>query len=455
MTELPGERRTRLVSYGGDDASCGLVAPASIGELADLLVRAGRAGRRLTFRGGGCAFDTQSLNTDLVVSLDRLRGMWFSDDAARVQVAGGEPWGGVVRAALRRGRIPPVLVTTETASAAGTASGNCVSRWSPIHGQDGDHVQGLELVTVRGERLRLTRDDDAFFGVTGGLGYLGAIASVDLKLIENPHDQVETRVVAAGPIAEVLAACAPASLPPGGEVTAFAALLPDLRRGMAYQSRYVSGERLRPYGSVHQPRSIVRLIGELLLRTHLGARVIWKLGWLTRKARYVDPILDYTFFMDGNVRARRFGRRLGFEMRVLQQTFVVPVEAGGELIERARRLFCEARLVPMMADVLYCPSDRALLSATHELDGFVASFAFAPRTAGRLARTRDAFVRLSKACRELGGRVHLTKHVHAEPGDLAAMYERTLPRFRELKRRLDPDGLIRNAFLERVFPDLA
>lgn len=108
----------------------------------------------------------------------------------------------------------------------------------------------------------------------------------------------------------------------------------------------------------------------------------------------------------------------------------------------------------MLSDVLYCPSDRALLSATHGLEGFVVSFAFSPRTRDRLARVRAALVQLSKDCRRLGGRVRLAKNVHADAGDLAAMYEATLPRFRELKRRLDPDGLIRNEFLERVFPSL-
>jgi decaprenylphospho-beta-D-ribofuranose 2-oxidase len=69
-------------------------------------------------------------------------------------------------------------------------------------------------------------------------------------------------------------------------------------------------------------------------------------------------------------------------------------------------------------------------------------------------RIHGALVQLSRACRALGGRVRLTKNVHADPEDLAAMYAQTLPRFRELKRRLDPDGLIRNEFLNRVFPSL-
>lgn len=449
-----GEHRAWIASYGGEGASCGLIAPASTDELARVLAWASAAGRRIAFRGGGCAFDTQSLNRDLVVSLDRLRGLWFSDDAAKVEAGAGEPWGALVRAAHLRGRMPPVVVTTERASAAGTTSGHCVSRWTPIHGADCEQIQAVELVTARGRRLRLTRSDDAFFGVTGGLGYLGAIASVEVMLLPNPHDQVETRLVAAGATSEVLAACAPAQLPASGDVTAYGVLHPDLRRGLAYQARYVSGQRPRPFRAVHQPRSALRLLGELLLVTHTGARLVGELAYRLRGDHHVDSLLDYTFFMDGDVRFRRLGRRLGLQLRIVQQSFVVPVAAAAELIERARRVFGAAAVVPMLSDVLYCRSDRALLSATHGLDGFVVSFAFSPRTRGRLARIQDALVRLSKACRALGGRVRLVKNVHADPDDLAAMYAATLPRFQALKRALDPDGVIRNEFLERVFPSL-
>jgi decaprenylphospho-beta-D-ribofuranose 2-oxidase len=183
--------------------------------------------------------------------------------------------------------------------------------------------------------------------------------------------------------------------------------------------------------------------------------VIAELAYRFHRARCVDTLLDYTFCMDGDTRFRTLGRRLGFALRFVQQSFAVPAEACAELLERARREFRAAGIVPMLIDVLHCPADRALLSATYGRDGLVVSFAFSPRTDGRLARIRGALVRLSRACRALGGRVRLGKSVHADPDDLAAMYEATLPRFRALKCRLDPDGLIRNEFLGRVFPSLA
>jgi decaprenylphospho-beta-D-ribofuranose 2-oxidase len=321
---------------------------------------------------------------------------------------------------------------------------------------------------MRGARLRLTAgahagrggegdggdDDEALAGVCGGLGYLGAIAEVELPLAPMPHAQIETEVVAAGGAAEVLAACAPDRLPTDGVTTGYGVLHADLRRGLAYRARPVSGRAPRPYLAVHQPRSALRLLGELLLLTHAGAPLVSELAYRLHRERYVDDLLDYTFFMEGDARLRLAGRRLGLGLRIVQQSFAVPVDAAGELIERARRGFAAHALVPMLSDVLYCPADRALLSATYRRGGFIVSFAFSPRTRARHARIGVALRELSAVCRQLGGRVRLGKHVHAAPDELAAMYEDALPRFARLKRRLDPDGLLRNEFLERVFPGL-
>lgn len=466
MSALAGERRVRLASYGGEVRAGGWLQPASAEELAAVLGDASRAGRRVTFRGGGCAFDTQGLNTDLMISLERLGELRFAEERGemRVVAGGGVRWGELVRATHRRGGLPPVIVTTEQASVAGTTSSNAVSRWSPVRGPDAAHVRAVELVTMRGERLRLSADDgdsdnddndELLAGVCGGLGYLGAIASVELPLVPTPHDQIETQVVAAGATAAVLAACAPAHLPTDGVSTRYGVLHADLRRGLAYQARPVSGQTPRRYLAVHQPRSALRLLGELLLLTHAGSPLVSELAYRLHRDRYVDPLFDYTFFMEGDARLRLAGRRLGWGLRIVQQSFVVAVDDAAELIERARRCFAAHEIVPMLSDVLYCPADRALLSATRGRGGFVVSFAFSPRTAGRHARVCAALTRLASVCRQLRGRIRLGKHVHAAPEDLAEMYAEALPRFSRLKRRLDPDGLLRNEFLERTFPGIS
>ena len=63
-----------------------------------------------------------------------------------------------------------------------------------------------------------------------------------------------------------------------------------------------------------------------------------------------------------------------------------------------------------------------------------------------------AFTDLSDMLWErFGGRTHLVKNVFADPATLAQMYGESAVRFFELKRELDPAGLLRNEFLERNF----
>ncbi|HMJ09876.1 MAG TPA: FAD-binding protein, partial [Polyangiaceae bacterium] len=176
----PAELRT----YAGERVHCELLEPEDTDELVSMLQVASRARRRVTFRGHGQSLDTQSLNTDLVIGLRRLTELEFAEDPVVVSVGAGVSTGELARAAFARGVFPAVLVTTSSASIAGTVSSNCVSRFTPTRGQEGDHVLGLELVTPQGERLRCSRDHEAdvFHGVIGGLGYLGCITRVTLEL---------------------------------------------------------------------------------------------------------------------------------------------------------------------------------------------------------------------------------------------------------------------------------
>jgi hypothetical protein len=94
------------------------------------------------------------------------------------------------------------------------------------------------------------------------------------------------------------------------------------------------------------------------------------------------------------------------------------------------------------------------MSSSFELDGFLLTLGFEISNQARLEAVKSALVSLSAHCRRLGGRVHFVKSVHASPDDLEAMYAETLPVFADLKRRLDPRGVLRNEFLERTLPRL-
>jgi FAD/FMN-containing dehydrogenase len=231
----------------------------------------------------------------------------------------------------------------------------------------------------------------------------------------------------------------------------------DNGRGAVYRSWYTRGLPYRPY-LVFRPGSWLRiLLGMLATFTPIG-RIGWTIAWwyVLRDAReeivFVNDALDYTFFMDANVKEKNLAERLGFGQPVIQQTFVVPPDRTAAFLDEIPELMARERIAPTLIDILYMHEDRTTMSASHGREGFACTLSFEDiRDETRRARVIDALYELSERCHAHGGRVHLTKNVFARPDTLARMYGEQLTRFLEVKRALDPDGILQNRFFERVF----
>ena len=175
-------------------------------------------------------------------------------------------------------------------------------------------------------------------------------------------------------------------------------------------------------------------------------------------SEYRNDIEGFTFFMDGNARAKRIAGRLGFTLKNAQQTFVVPAEPDRlvEWLDFADGFLRERNLRPTLHDVLYLPKDMPFpLSASADRAGYAVSYAFETSNSKTLARTQEAFSDLADALWEkFGGRVYLVKNVFAKQETLAKMYGEHATSFVTLKRELDPAGILRDDFLERTFGEM-
>ncbi|HRG97598.1 MAG TPA: FAD-binding oxidoreductase [Polyangiaceae bacterium] len=498
-----------LHSYGEVSRSRSEVYhPATVEELRVLLAELSASGeRRVTFRAGGCSLDAQSLNDDVVIFLDRLDEIVVRDDPAEptVTVGAGARWGDIARALEAVGLVPFVAVSTSRATAGGTASADCISRFSSSIGKESTFIRQVSVLTLDGVLHEVSRDsasaDDRalFHAVIGGFGYLGVIVRLTYAVWRPPAPgfprtplRVSTLVKKCGDLRSFvrpLADHAPRPAPRAGKLganttyalhdiahgfferaaasaaegspddpTAFYGVVcpGGAPRGLVFESRYVRSDTLRPMLQ-HVPAHPLRFLAEWTARgRHTGPLFWWATYEMFDEAPYLDDLLGYTFFMDGNVRTRALERRLGMTTFTLQQTYVIPFspEALREFLSDALELLDARGLVPLLFDVLYIPGDDALLSASRRLDGFAVTLAFETGRRSDLPLREDALRELSHACLAAGGRVHLGKTVCATPGVLRGMYAGALGELRSLKDRYDPKRVLGNRFLEERFPEL-
>jgi decaprenylphospho-beta-D-ribofuranose 2-oxidase len=473
--------------------------PQEVDQLRRIFDYARTGGHRVTLRAGGHSFDAQSLGTDVVVSMTSFDGIEVHRDQRTVRVGPGATWGSIVAKLKRNCLMPAITVTTEHATAGGTLSGDCLSRFSPAYGKEGTWVKGFELLTTDGRLLRCTPprkhappsqwtdEERAFCGVIGGLGYLGAVVAITYRVLSvgecDGRIGVRTKVCQTDTFAGLAKALVPITQKMVSEdsdptdermhdaiYSAMAIGRDGREQTLLFTSTITTSHERHPM-ALYQPKRAMRIVVEWLMRVPFFCSLIWRFAFrflYKNNSRYVDDLDGFTFFLDGNTRAKRLGRRLGFKMATVQQTFVVPshpVAEGGwdksrddlvEWLEDTHEFLQQRDLTPTLQDVLYLPKDLPfLMSASADRAGFAVSYAFETSKADTLARAEAAFVELADVLwTRFGGRVYLVKNVFAKQATLADMYGDNAREFFRLKRELDPDAILCNDFLERTFGDL-
>jgi len=479
--------KEKLGCYSGlYSAEAEVRAPADVDELRAIFVEAADSGRRVTFRAGGHSFDGQSLGEDLVVSMLGMDSIEVLDER-RMRVGPGATWGSILETLKPLGLVPAVTVTTEHATAGGTLSGDCLSRFSPSYGKEGEWIESFDLLTPAGDlitctppakdEMPATKEERAFCGTIGGLGYLGAVVSITYRLLPAPGrgDEVAVRTIVrkSAPFRDLATDLVPTakrtyledSDPSDPEkLDAIWSALDtrgDGTKSALFFTSTFAATRTRRRMALHRPKLLLRVLVEWLMRIPFASKLMWRfyVRFLFKDGdEYLDDLEGFSFFMDGNARAKRIGKKLGFKMQNAQQTFIVPSDADGlvEWLEFAHEYLLERDLTPTLNDVLFVPRDRPfLLSASNNQPGFAVSYAFETSNQGRLERAKQAFDELADILWEkFHGRVYLVKNVFAKPATLAAMYGDHAVEFFRLKRELDPQMLLRDDFLERTFPEL-
>lgn len=177
-------------------------------------------------------------------------------------------------------------------------------------------------------------------------------------------------------------------------------------------------------------------------------------GYYRVRTTFVDELFGFTFCMDSNARAVEIARRAGVEVRLIQQTFVLPARRSDRTAGVRRVTWFLRTLAASLEDDDEKPAlfDVLTIASRPGSDdlGVAISVAFVTRDPEAAKTIVHRLEALSELAASLGGHVHLVKSVHAKPDTLRAMHRERLKLFFEAKRELDPRGLLQNAFFERV-----
>lgn len=441
---FPTGRRVRLNGWGRTAPTfADVVRPADRDEVATALAR--RTSRGVIARGlgrsygdpaqngGGTVLDMTGL--DRILSVDLERGL--------VTCEAGVSLDRLIELFVPFGYFVPVTPGTRQVTVGGAIGADVHGKNHHADGSFCNHVLAFDLLLADGTVRTLTPESDheLFWATAGGMGLTGLILSATIRMtpIETSLASVDTDRTKN--LDEAMALMAETD----DKYTYTVAWLDCLAKGrnlgrcvltcgeFATLDELPAKKRLDPLR--FRGRSLLTvpdvIPGRLPNKVTMGLfNELWYRKAPKHKVGQLQSITGFFHPLDLVQEWNRAYGRTGF----LQYQFVVPFGREDAVVKAVETI--SAHGAPSSLTVLkrFGPGNAGFLSFPEP--GWTLTLDFPTNTPGlaRLLRRLDEIVLTNE------GRFYLAKDSRMDPADLARMYPR-LERFREVRAKVDPDGV--------------
>lgn len=411
-----------------------MIRPHTREGLVQSVVEAAKEGRQVKVAGSGHSFSEAALTDGRMLRIESLdRILEVDRSAGLVKVEAGIELRELNRRIDRLGLAMENLGDIDRQTLAGaisTATHGTGERFRNLSAQ----VEAIELITADGAMLELSEssDPDAFRAARVGLGALGAIYSVTLRVV--PPFRVD-RVDRRRPLGETLDR------------------LDELASGCDHFEFYVfphtewanCRESTRTDAAARPAGKASTFVQEVVLENWAGSA----LSVVARRVPATIPALS-RFASAGAGAPRKLDhsfRVFASERRIkfTEMECAVPRANARAAIEEVLAIANREDLrVAFPIEVRFVAADDAMLSPSFERDA-----CYVAVHQDRHSDWRTYFGAVAEAMARHDGRPHWGKRHFLDAGDLSRLYPR-FEDFRAVRGRLDPDGLFANGHTDRV-----
>jgi len=183
----PGWDEARTAwNLAADQRPAAVALPETSGEIAAAVGAAREAGLRVATQGTGHgAGPMGSLEDTLLIRTARMRGVVVDPGARRARVEPGVLWEQLSAAAAEHG-LSGLQGSAADVGVAGYTLGGGLSWMARKHGWAANQIVSAQVVTADGSLVRVDRENepDLFWALRGGGGSFGAVAELEIGLLE-------------------------------------------------------------------------------------------------------------------------------------------------------------------------------------------------------------------------------------------------------------------------------
>lgn len=468
---FPSLDRLRLLENFGHSLSSPayVYRPTHTGQIAELLALAARSGFTVGLRGAGRSYGDAALNGgQVVLDIQRMnRVLEWNPETGVITVEPGVTVQQLWQHTLEDGWWPPVVPGTMFPTMAGILAVNIHGKNNYVAGTIGEHVLEFTALLPNGQTVTCTPQTtpDLFYALLGGIGVLGVITSITLKLKRIYSGNLLVHAWASPNLRQMMAEFEPLK----SEVDYLVGWVDGTVGGRALGRGQVHTADYLEEGADSAPARTLRIDYQTLPDTFFGLvpkSILYRfmqpfmnnlgvpavnLGkylsarTLSHHHHFLQSLVAFNFLLDYVPNWERAYGRGG----LIQYQSFIPKETAADAFCDLIALTIKRGLPNYLGVLKRHRPDPFLLS--HSLDGYSLAMDFRVTHAGR-ARLQKLCDEMSEIVLQAGGRFYFAKdstvtlqHVRRSLGDDA------IRRFCEIKARVDPQGLLQTELYRRLF----
>lgn len=459
---LPPERISRLSGFGMRSVADGYVfRPTNVDEIREVLKIARETGRKIVQRGSGLSYGDANIAPEcIVLDMTRMRQiLWWDAQSGEIEAEAGATIQDLWRQALEDGYWPPVVSGTMMPTLGGALSMNIHGKNNFCHGPLGEHVLELDVMDTNGDLHTLTSHEDLFYAVISGLGLLGIITRVKLKMMKIGSGDLRVLPVSCPNLAAHFAAFEKFEHDADYMVSWVDCFGKGsaLGRGLFHAAWYTETHGDATLKPEHQdlpdtvmgviPKSMVWRFLKMLNNRFFMGRINWAKHTASKLLGDGKPhgqsLVGFSFLLDYVPHWRR-AYKYGF----IQYQSFVPKEHAHRVFQKQIELQHAAGLPSFLGVMKRHRPDRFLFS--HAVDGYSLALDF---KVGRSnwKRVEALAHAMNDLVLEAGGRFYFAKDSTLRPGDVQAFLgEKALAEFESHRSQMDPNHILTSQLAVRT-----
>jgi decaprenylphospho-beta-D-ribofuranose 2-oxidase len=415
---------------------------------------AGRSYNDASLNGGGIVLDMSAMNR--IIAWDSLTGRVTAEPGVTIQ----QLWQHIEP----EGWWPPVVSGTMLTTLGGCLSANVHGKNNFKVGTIGEHVLEFSAILPSGEEVACSpeKNSDLFFSMISGFGMLGIFTSitmqmkriysglleVDARPSHNLHEHL-TDLLDNAPKYDYIVGWIDTTA--GGR---------SLGRGQIHAARYLNEDEDANAKNTMQlrnqtlPSRIFGVFPKSILHYFMSPFVNNLGTWGVNTAKYITSLPRHTFRESHAAFHFLLDYIPNWELSfgrggLIEYQSFVPKETAEAAWREMIELSLKRGLPAYLGVTKRHRPDQFLL--THAVDGFslAIDFKVTNRNRAKLSAMLQDFDRIVL---EAGGRFYFAKNSETTPETaLRFLGDETVARFKNLKKRCDPNGLLESDLYRRVF----